>query len=362
MRVIQLGPYPPPHGGVQTNLVAIRQLLLQRNITNCVVNLTRHRQANIDGIYYPANALQVFRLLLQARYEIIHIHVGGNLSTRLLALCLFCSLLPWARSVLAFHSGGYPKSREGRSARWWSIRGFILRRFNRVIAVNNEMVKMFRSFGVAAERIALICPHGFVTAPAREMPAGLKTFFDTHQPVLLTVAGLEPEYDLPIQFAALGEILATYPQAGLVIAGSGSLESELRQSIGRTSYASRILLYGDMPHDVTLLAMTRSNVILRTTLYDGDSIAIREALALGRPVIATDTGMRPEGVRLVPVGDVDALESAIEDCLAQPQVSQQSSPTVHSRDNNIEAVLNIYNELTGGRELTQSAHLEASES
>ena len=117
-----------------------------------------------------------------------------------------------------------------------------------------------------------------------------------------------------------------------------------------------------MPHDVTLLAMTRSNVILRTTLYDGDSIAIREALALGRSVIATDTGMRPEGVRLVPVGDVDALESAIEDCLAEPQVSQQSSPTVHSRDNNIEAVLNIYNELTGGRELTQSAHLEASES
>ena len=186
------------------------------------------------------------------------------------------------------------------------------------------------------------------------MPAGLKTFFDTHQPVLLTGAGLEPEYDLPIQFAALGEILAKYPNAGLVIAGSGSLESELRQSIGRTSYASHILLYGDMPHDVTLLAMTKSNVILRTTLYDGDSIAIREALALGRPVIATDTGMRPEGVHLVPIGDLGALESAIEDCLAEPHVSHRPPP-VHAQDNNIEAVLNIYDQLIGGRERSGSA-------
>jgi glycosyltransferase involved in cell wall biosynthesis len=361
MRVIQLGPYPPPHGGVQTNLVAIRQLLLQRNITNCVVNLTRHRQANTDGVYYPANAIQVFRLLLQVRYEIVHIHVGGNLSTRLLALCLFCSLLPWSRCVLTFHSGGYPKSRSGRSARWWSMRGFILRRFDRVIAVNSEMAGMFRSFGVAAGRIALVCPYGFATAPAREMPARLKTFFDTHQPILLTVAGLESEYDLPIQFAALAGILAKYPDAGLVIAGSGSLESELRQSINRTSYASHIFLYGDMPHDVTLLAMTNSNVLLRTTLYDGDSIAIREALALGRPVIATDTGMRPEGVRLIPIGDLDALESAIEDCLAEPQVGQHPPP-VRALDNNIEAVLNIYNELTGGRAFSPSAHLEASES
>ena len=29
MRVLQLGPYPPPHGGVQTNLVAIRAFLLK---------------------------------------------------------------------------------------------------------------------------------------------------------------------------------------------------------------------------------------------------------------------------------------------------------------------------------------------
>ena len=39
-------------------------------------------------------------------------------------------------------------------------------------------------------------------------------------------------------------------------------------------------------------AMSRITIFLRTTLYDGDSISVREALHLGVPVIASDNGMR----------------------------------------------------------------------
>ena len=44
MRVVQLGPYPPPHGGVQTNLVAIRDLLRKSGHECLAVN-----QSNADG-------------------------------------------------------------------------------------------------------------------------------------------------------------------------------------------------------------------------------------------------------------------------------------------------------------------------
>ena len=43
MTVLQLGPYPPPHGGVQTNLVAIRDHLRRHGMAATVINLTRHR-------------------------------------------------------------------------------------------------------------------------------------------------------------------------------------------------------------------------------------------------------------------------------------------------------------------------------
>jgi len=52
-------------------------------------------------------------------------------------------------------------------------------------------------------------------------------------------------------------------------------------------------------------------VFVRPTIADGDSVSVREALALGRAVVATAVGHRPEGVRLVPPADAVALSAAM---------------------------------------------------
>jgi len=57
-----MGPYPPPHGGVQTNLVAIRRFLLSRGIPCAVINLTRYRREDGDEIYYPPGDIPFQRL------------------------------------------------------------------------------------------------------------------------------------------------------------------------------------------------------------------------------------------------------------------------------------------------------------
>ena len=105
----------------------------------------------------------------------------------------------------------------------------------------------------------------------------------------------------------------------MVILGSGQQEAELRQQIEAKPYAGDILLYGDLPHAATLQAIARSDLMLRTTFYDGDAISVREALYLGTPVIATDNGMRPPGVRLIPPANLAALHCAIEETLAAPR-------------------------------------------
>jgi glycosyltransferase involved in cell wall biosynthesis len=343
MRILQMGPYPPPHGGVQTHLVAIRGHLLKNQIPCAVINLTRHRKPAADEVYYPESALEVLRLLARLRYDIIHLHIGGNLATRLLALGFLCSLMPRKKIVLTFHSGGYPLSEEGRAARPRSLRGFVLRRFDRVIGVNQELVEFFERVGVAPNRIRLIHPHALSTqAAADSLSPQLETFFETHQPVLTTVGLLEPEYDLPLQIEALGLVHKRFPNAGLVIVGSGSLEEELRNRIGSKPYEKDILLCGDVPHAVTLRAVAESDAFLRTTLYDGDSISVREALHAGVPVIATDNGMRPQGIELIPSCDLAALHAAIEACLSHENTRQSRGA---ADEQNLEAVLEVYREL-----------------
>jgi glycosyltransferase involved in cell wall biosynthesis len=354
LRVLLLGPYPPPWGGVQTNLVALRDFLRRRGVTCAVVNLTRHQGPSEDDVYFPRSGIEVLRLLLRLRYDVIHLHIGGNLWTRLLLLGLVCSALPWAKVVLTFHSGGYPRSVDGQGARPFTFRGFVLRRFDRQIAVNQELVDFFHRVGCAPESVRLIPPHAvpagtLADLTSADLPPEAARFVDTHHPLIVSVSGLEPEYDIPLQLEALGAIREQYPHAGLVVVGSGSLMGELRAQSNSKSFCEHIQLTGDLPHAVALATVARSDLFLRTTHYDGDAISVREALWLGAPVIATDNGMRPTGVRLVPVGDVNALTNAMLEQLALPRRARSSTAAVVASpatgEENLDATLLLYREL-----------------
>ena len=298
MKVLQLGPYPPPHGGVQSNLVALRRFLRKQGIPCAVINITRHCKTHSDEIYYPENAVQLLQLLIRLRYDIIHLHVGGMLTRRLLGLGFVCTLMP-AKSVLTFHSGGYPSTPEGQTTGPGSFAGLVLRRFNRVIGVNPEIMKFLRKLAVPEDRIRLIYPYAFLPEEGHlpSLPQPLNNFFDRHHPILISVGLLEPEYCLPAQIEVLGRVRDRFSDAGLVIVGSGSLEQYLRERIQAQPYAEHILLCGDVSHSATMASISRADLMLRTTLYDGDAVSVREALHVGTPVLATDNGMRPAGRR-----------------------------------------------------------------
>lgn len=354
MTVLQMGPYPPPHGGVQTNLVALRKYLLKQGISCPVINLTRFRpqrsgvkQAERDGIYYPKTVLDVLKLLLTLNYDVIHLHAGGDFSPRHVGVLLLCSLLPGKKTVFTFHSGGYPSSEAGQRARRRSLRGFVLRRLDGIIAINLELLDLFLKFGVASERIRLIPPHA-VERPSPDMPLpqAMEEFYAAHEPALVTVSGLEPEYDVPLQIEAVGRLIEKFPRLGLAIIGGGSLEHEIRKQVASVPYRDHLLLCGDIPHETTLRAIDSSDLFLRTTWYDGDSISVREALHLGIPVIATDNGMRPPGVHLIPKSNADALCRAVEVCLSG---AVKTDAPAKAGSENLDAVLRFYADLVENR-------------
>lgn len=343
MRVLQLGAFPPPFGGVQTNLVAIRDALREHGHQAGVINLTRNRRDNADEVYFPHTALETARLILSLPYDILHLHIGGMPNLKLWLLSLFCCWLPGKRAVLTFHSGGYPSSPVGQAARWGSWRGFIFRQFDAIIAVNPEIEKLFHRYGVAAQRVITIRPDAVDRrrmAPA--LSPRLQSFFDQHQPTLVTVGLLEPEYDLETQIAALGGIREQAPRAGLLIIGSGSLEPQLKAAIAAQPWAEHILLAGDVPHGETLRAIADADFFLRTTLYDGDAVSIREALFLGTRVLATDNGLRPPGVDLVPHSDPAALARIL--LATQPDPARLAP--ADAAGENMGRVLDLYRGLT----------------
>ena len=345
MRILQIGPYPPPQGGVQTNLVAIRDCIRRSGGRAGVINLTRHRAPGQDEVYYPSGPLRTLWLMFRLPYDVLHLHIGGAVRLRLLALSLACCWMPGKKAVLSFHSGGYASSPEGRKVTPGTLRGFVFRRFAHIIAVNPEIAELFRRFGVHPDRIHLIEPHAAPEEAAiGPLTPDLEAFFGHHDPVLLSVGLLEPEYDLPLQIELIGRLRERHPRAGLALIGSGSLETELRSQIASKSYARHLLLCGDVPHPSTLRAIRDCTLLLRTTLYDGDAISVREALHFGTPVIAADNGMRPKGVYLVKIGHIDSVEAACERLLSGGGGRQAAVP---SSKENLEAVMQLYRQMLG---------------
>jgi len=60
-----------------------------------------------------------------------------------------------------------------------------------------------------------------------------------------------------------------------------------------------------------------ADVFVRPTLADGDAISVREALALGRPTVASAVGARPSGALVFAAGDAVACAEQIFHAVAQ---------------------------------------------
>lgn len=345
MHVLQLGPYPPPEGGINRNMLAIRDELVSDGHQCSIIATSRSTAAVSEpGVYHPRSPLALLKLIFTVRYDVLHLHVGGNISRRVLALIFVCSLFRRGKNILSFHSGGYTETAEGRAASRASMRGFIFRRFARVVVVNPRLADVFERYGVEKEKVRVIYP--FVHRCPDEsvaVPGELADFVQRSKPFLLTVGLLEKEYDLFMQIEALESVLRDFPDAGLMIVGSGSLHKELAAAIAPKPYGERAFLAGDVEHAVTLHLINDADILLRTTTFDGDAISVREALFLDTPVIATDNAMRPDGVQLIPVGDKSALVNAI-DLAAR---AERKAKTPKPADNkNVADIVRLYHELT----------------
>ena len=146
----------------------------------------------------------------------MHLHVGGEITKRVLGLITVCAFFGRGKSVLTIHSGGYPSSKEGKSAKKNSIRGAVFRQFEKIITVNPLIAEVFEKYGIAGEKIKVVYP--FVHRnpdPSVEIPKNLKDFAENHSPFLLTVCLLEDTYDLFMQIDAMEKVLEKLPGCGI---------------------------------------------------------------------------------------------------------------------------------------------------
>jgi glycosyltransferase involved in cell wall biosynthesis len=220
---------------------------------------------------------------------------------RAVVLAPVFALLP-GRTVLVLHSGSTQRQVETmRQQLRWTLRG-ALRAYDEVWAVNGEIRDVLP--GTLRERVTVVTPFDPTAAPLEGAVDR-----DPHAMALATNAGLEHyNADLGVEVGRL--VREQWPDLTVTILAYGNDGSELAGLRDRVAAESWVTLSFDLaPEDVSAV-LHRVGTFLRPTSWDGDSIIVREALASGARVVASDVAPRPRGVEVASL-DAEALAGAV---------------------------------------------------
>ncbi|WP_028581046.1 glycosyltransferase [Desulfogranum japonicum] len=137
------------------------------------------------------------------------------------------------------------------------------------------------------------------------------------------ISALRPQKDHATLLNAMPYILKENPHAVLVIAGDGELRNDLEEQCLRMGLTENVTFLGYRADVNNLLA--QFDVFVLSSLYEGLPLCILEAMAAGKPIVATDAAGTNELVRdsetglLVPVGDAEQLGKSISLLLEHPE-------------------------------------------
>jgi glycosyltransferase involved in cell wall biosynthesis len=129
------------------------------------------------------------------------------------------------------------------------------------------------------------------------------------------VARLEPEKGHPTLLEAWPAVLRSVPDAYLLIVGEGSRRDSL-EALARDLHIAHRVVFTGRRDDVPAVTAALDVAVL-PSYREAQGLSILEALALSRPVVASDVGGIPEVITdgetglLVPPHDPDALAAAI---------------------------------------------------
>jgi glycosyltransferase involved in cell wall biosynthesis len=185
----------------------------------------------------------------------------------------------------------------------------------------------------------------------------------TDRPIVLCVARLDAQKGHTYLLAAIRNV----PNAIFVLVGDGSERASLEAQAAHLCVRDRVIFLGHRDDVAELLATC--DLLVLPSLYEGLPLSVLEAMAAGKPVVATSVGGTPEAVLdgetgfLVPSRDPTALVRAIQRLLTDAclrrkmgmagrrRVQRNFSPTQM-----VAGVTQIYEKLLDGQASSRSSH------
>lgn len=283
---------------------------------------------------------------------------GYKSDVHLLLAARFCKV-PFLSTLHTWTEHDWKDRLYSRIDQW------ILRYADLCIAVSDGMKRIAVSKGIPAEKITVV--HNWVNVIEIEENASKSSVtrselgLQESDRVFLVPARLSPEKGHLYLMKAIRSLVSRYPRIKLLFAGEGYYRPYLEEYVRQQGLEPYVLFLG-YRKDIHRI-MQISDWVVLPSFKEGLPLALLEAMALKKPIIATNVSGVPEIVQheqngfLVAAGDVEALSAAVEKALLDEEmgvayglkgyeiVIEQFNPEVQ-----VPKIVHIYEELVSRRQ------------
>ena len=276
---------------------------------------------NMSGKFDLAAVFKLFRLLWEEKINIIHSYLyHANILGRIVGRAARVPIIISSERSVILSEGVVNKNTLEMGSRLRRLmNGLSMRLSDRVVTVS----ELVRETLIAASKIdpkRLVTIHSGVNLEdykidgditAKKKSLGL----ETSALVIGAIGRLGRVKGVEYLLRAAAKVILKNPDAAFLIVGDGSQRGALEQLARSLHISHRVVFTGQRDDVPELLAVM--DVLVLPSLYEGLPNAVLEAMAAGKPVIATRVGGTPEAVEdgvtglLVPPRDPEALAEAI---------------------------------------------------
>lgn len=245
--------------------------------------------ARVTPRSFVGDVTRLRRLVRQEHVQIVHAHHSHD---HWLAMLARAGIGPAPRVPVARTFHNLRSVRGGAMERW------LYARTAAVFGVSRQIEARCRDVGIPAARVTWIPGAADLTRFMVDTdPGSIRDEFALGDaPVVVSVSRLAANRGHELLLGAFRLLLATLPQARLLLVGKGETRARLEHTVAEMGLGGRVVFTGYRDHDLPAVVAAADCFALMAAGSDESCRAALEAMAAARPVVARRVGALPETI------------------------------------------------------------------
>jgi len=205
---------------------------------------------------------------------------------------------------------------------------YVCKRAKHIICVSEVLKREIGKLGIKGEKIS-VSPMGVEELFFRPLiNRGVNRMSQWF--TILSNRQLQPIYNISLLIRAIPMVLKEEPNARFIIAGIGSERERLEKQVKDLNISSSVQFLGWVPHEEMPKLLSQADIYVSTSLYDGASVSLLEAMGSGTFPIVTDIPANREWIIdgengfLVPLNEERFLAEKILEAIRNRELLSES--------------------------------------